>query len=123
MSDKSILKSGPGWRIGWNPDAIVYKALLGSDFWAFELTKEELNDFQRLLIQLNETMIEMSQHLMEEETINCEVESDLILLQAQGYYDHYSLTLIIHQNRRGEGYWEASVIPFLIKATQNLTCF
>ena len=44
-----VLKSGKGWRIGWNPTAIEFKGLVGTDNWAIELTEAELNDFCRLL--------------------------------------------------------------------------
>ncbi|MFM6050382.1 MAG: DUF1818 family protein, partial [Sphaerospermopsis kisseleviana] len=49
---QKVIKSGTGWRIGWNPDAPEFKGLVGTDNWAVELTKVELDDFCRLLNQL-----------------------------------------------------------------------
>jgi len=40
-----VVKSGAGWRIGWNPNAAEFKGLVGTDDWAIELTETELNDF------------------------------------------------------------------------------
>ena len=34
-----VVKSGSGWRIGWNPDVPDFKGLVGTDDWAFELTE------------------------------------------------------------------------------------
>ncbi|MFN7338823.1 MAG: DUF1818 family protein, partial [bacterium] len=31
---EKILKYGSGWRLGWNPQAAVYKGLIGGDDWA-----------------------------------------------------------------------------------------
>jgi Domain of unknown function (DUF1818) len=118
-----VLKSGENWRIGWNPQAPVYQGLVGSDDWAIELTAAELDDFCRLLIQLNETMANLASELMEEEKIAIEVESDLIWLEAQGYPQAYELRLIIQQNRCCEGNWPPSVVKELVQASQNLKNF
>ncbi|MFN6180187.1 MAG: DUF1818 family protein, partial [Dolichospermum sp.] len=37
-----VIKSGTGWRLGWNPDALTFKGLVGTEDWAIELTEAEL---------------------------------------------------------------------------------
>lgn len=118
-----IIKSGTGWRIGWNPDAEVFKGLVGTDTWALELTEAELNDFCRLLHQLAEAMRQMSSELMDEEAIACEAESDLLWLEVEGYPHAYSLHLILLTGRGGEGCWTASAVPELIRSVQLLKVF
>lgn len=118
-----ILKSGSGWRVGWDSSATEFKGLVGSDRWALELTEAEFNDFCRLLIQLVETMTQMSRELMDEEKIACEAETDLLWLQVEGYPHSYSLQLILNTGRRGEGYWSPKAVPGLIKATKILKVF
>ena len=118
-----MLKSGKGWRVGWNPNALVYKGLIGADDWAMELTESEMHDFIRLLLQINQAIIDIHPHLMEKETIVCEVESDLIWLSAEGYPYNYSLRIILSQQRGCEGTWSENVINSLIMATQSLTTF
>lgn len=118
-----MLKTGKGWRVGWNPSASIYKGLIGADDWAMELTQSEMHDFIRLLLQINQTIIDIQQHLMEEETIFCEVESELMWLSAEGYPDNYSLRIILSQQRGCEGTWSEDVIHSLITATQSLTSF
>jgi Domain of unknown function (DUF1818) len=46
------LRSGSGWRVGWDPDAVSFQALLGADDWAVELTQTEFNEFCRFAQQL-----------------------------------------------------------------------
>jgi len=118
-----IIKSGPGWRVGWDSSADEFKGLVGTDDWALELTEAEMNDFCRLLNQLVETIAQISSELMEEETIACELESDLLWLEVKGYPDAYNLHLILHTGRRGEGHWSASTVPELIQAIQLLKVF
>lgn len=120
---KRVVKSGSGWRIGWNPEAIEYKGLVGSDDWAIELTEAELNDFCRLLAQLSQTMSAMAQELMEQERIACEAESDLIWMEVEGYPNAYSLRLILHSGRGCEGNWSESAVPPLVQAASTLQVF
>lgn len=121
--NKRLLKSGKGWRVGLDKNANKYKGLIGSDNWAIELTEAEIHDFCRLLTQLSQTMTEMSEHLMPEERIACEAESDLLWLKVEGYSSAYSLSLIINQERRCEGHWSPSAVQELVIAIQNLTVF
>ena len=79
-----VVKSGTGWRIGWNPQASEYKVLVGADNWAIELTEGEWQDFCRLLGQLIDSMNQMSTMLMDEEKIACEAESDLLWIEVDG---------------------------------------
>lgn len=118
-----VIKSGLGWRIGWNPNADEFKGLVGGDGWAIELTEAELNDFCRLLGQLADNMSQMSSELMEEEKISCEAQSDLLWLEVEGYPHAYSLHLILNTGRRGEGNWAASAVPGLVQAAQMLNIF
>lgn len=118
-----IVKAGQGWRLGWNPQAIEFKGLVGGDNWAIELTEVELQDFCRLVMQLAETMNQMATELMDEEKIVCEVESEWLWLEAKGYPQSYSLHLIVQTGRRAEGEWTIAAVPELLQATQTLTTF
>ena len=118
-----LLKSGPGWRIGWNAAAPEFKGLVGGDHWAIELTELELQDFTRLLTQLSRTMQQMTTELMDEETITCETESDRLWLEVEGYPSAYSLRLILLTGRRSEGFWTAPAVTQLLPALQTLQVF
>lgn len=117
------LKSGTGWRLGWDTEAAEFKGLVGSDDWGIELTEAELEDFCRLLVQLDQTMAQMDKELMEEERICLEVESDRIWLEAEGFPQAYQLRLIVLTGRGAEGTWTAEAVPLLVQAVQMLKVF
>ena len=119
---QKVLKSGVGWRIGWNP-ANVYPGLVGADNWAVELTTEELDDFCRLLGQLVDNMRSMQAELMDEENLACEAESDLIWMQVEGLPSKYSLRLILNTGRGCEGNWTAESVDELVAAMWSLKNF
>jgi hypothetical protein len=118
-----LVRSGSGWRIGWNPNAAEFKGLVGGDDWAIELTEAELNDFCRLLGQLGETISQLASELMDEEKISCEAQSDLLWMEVEGYPHGYSLHLILNTGRRGEGSWTAQAVPGLVQAAQMVKVF
>ncbi len=117
-----MLKSGSGWRIGWNP-ANTYPGLVGSDDWAFELTAAEFADFDRLLRQLVDSLRSIQAELMDEEKIACEAESDLIWMQVEGTASEYSLRLILNSGRSCEGNWSVAAVPQLVAANHSLQVF
>lgn len=118
-----FLKTGPGWRLGWDTTAPTYQALVGTDEWAIELTSAEFRDFSHLAKQLQDTMLQMETELMDEEKITCEAETELLWLEVEGYPHSYTLRLILQQGRRFEGTWSAPVVSDLLQALETLTIF
>jgi hypothetical protein len=118
-----IVKSGTGWRVGWNPGATQYQALVGTDDWAIELTSAEFHDFCRLALELVESIAQIAQELMDEEKISCETESDLLWMEVTGYPHAYSLRFILHTGRGAEGSWTPQSVPGLIQAVQMIQVF
>lgn len=117
------LKSGPGWRLGWDSEAEKFQGLLGTDDWAIEVTAAELEDFCRLTLQLANTMQQMQNELMDEERLSCEAESDLLWMEVEGLPHAYCLRLILLTGRRAEGEWSETSVPGLIQAVQILKVF
>ncbi|OCR00865.1 hypothetical protein BCD67_24380 [Oscillatoriales cyanobacterium USR001] len=115
-----VIKTGAGWYFGWNPNATEFTGLVGGDDWAIELTEPELNDFCRLLGHLAQTMRSMAAELMNEEKIACEVESDLLWMQAEGYPEAYTIKLILNGGRRCEGSWQAAAVPGLVQGVATV---
>ena len=118
-----MLKKGSGWRIGWQDEAKIYPGLIGAQDWAFEVSAKEMQDFCRLLLEITDTMESMAEHLMDEETISCEVESPLIWLGAEGYCHNYSLRIILNESRGCEGSWQYEAISGLTQALQSFGLF
>ncbi|MEC4806444.1 MAG: DUF1818 family protein [Jaaginema sp. PMC 1079.18] len=118
-----LLKTGEGWRIGWDENAAVYRGLVGGEDWAIELTEAEFQDFCRLFAQLAQTMQEMAAALMDEERIACAAESDLLWLEVEGFPAAYELRLIVNSGRRCEGNWPPAVVPELLQGARSLQIF
>ena len=115
-----LLKKGKGWRIGWHPEAAIYKGLVGAESWAIELTAIEFKEFYRLLRQLTDTMAQMATELMDEERIAIEAESELMWLEVEGYPNSYSLRLILQKDRCCEGNWEAGIAADMVLVMQRI---
>lgn len=118
-----VVKTGAGWRLGWNPQATKYQGLVGGDDWAIELTEAELDDFCRLLGQLAQAMSQMANELMDDEKITCEAESDLLWMEVEGYPHAYTLRFILNTGRCCEGSWLAESVPGLVQAAGSLKVF
>ncbi len=122
MSNR-VVKEGDGWRVGFDGSAPCYVGLVAGSDWAMELTAAEFQDLVRLVTQLQETMQAIATELMPEEKINCETDSDLLWLEADGFPHRYSLRLILNQGRRCEGCWPEAVVPFVLAAFNSLSVF
>lgn len=118
-----FIKEGAGWRVGWDPTAPTYPALLGSDTWALELTDQEFQDFCRLAQQLADTLQAMASELMDEERITCEAESDWVWVEVEGFPHDYTLRLILNTGRRCEGEWRSAAARELVHSLGGLTLF
>ena len=110
------IQAGTGWRLGWDGNAPLYKALLAGSDWAIELTAEEFQDFCRLVHQLATNMAAMATELMAEERITCEAESESLWMEVEGFPDSFSLRFIVQSGRRCEGMWSAEATRDLLAA-------
>lgn len=116
MSER-VIKSGTGWRLGWDPQGESYQGLVAGENWAIELTALELKDFCQLLQQLASAMTSMAAELMPEETITCEAETELLWMEASGFSDSYGIRFILNTGRGFEGEWDEAIVPDLLKAS------
>ncbi|CAN5595491.1 DUF1818 family protein [soil metagenome] len=114
------LRSGEGWRLGWNPIADEFCGLVSGDRWAIELTAAEFKDFCRLAQQLGDTMTAMADQLMAEERLACEQETETIWLETEGFPAAYGLRFILLSGRRGEGEWPSAIVPQLLAAISQI---
>ena len=113
------MRSGPGWRLGWDPAALEFTGLVAGDTWAVELTPSELSDFCRTARQLGQTMAELASQLMDEEHLTCEQETTTLWLEADGFPHAYSLRFILLTGRKSEGEWSVDATRELIKALSS----
>jgi hypothetical protein len=114
-----LIQEGEGWRLGFDPSAVLYVGLVAGTDWAMELTAAEFADLLRLAHQLEETMQAMARELMAEERLSCEADSDHLWLEAEGFPHAYSLRLILNQGRRCEGAWPAAIVPEVMQVLKE----
>lgn len=117
------LQEGLGWRLGYDPDASVFKGLVGSDRWAIELTEAEFADFCRLALQLADTVRSLAAELMAEERITCEQETPHIWMEIAGFPAQFELRFILLQGRQAEGAWAETVAAEIVQAIPGLMLF
>ncbi|MGD1900274.1 MAG: DUF1818 family protein [Phormidesmis sp.] len=113
------IRSGEGWRLGWNPNAEQFKGLVAGSGWALEMTAVEFKDFVRTAQQLHDTMAAMAEQLMDEERLTCEQETETIWLEADGFPKSYRLRFILLTGRRGEGEWSENAVFSLLAALKQ----
>ncbi len=123
MGGNQFIQTGQGWRLGWNPDAVEYKALVGGEEWSVELTAREFNLFCQSVQQLSETMKSLVTQLMEEELVSCELETEYLWMEVEGFPDAFRLSFILNQGRCVEGGWSASITSELIKGLARIQRF
>jgi Domain of unknown function (DUF1818) len=115
-----VLRSGPGWRLGYDPAAPHYQALLGTDDWSIELTAAEFDEFRQLATQLAATMVTMQAELMDAEALTCAAETAHLWLEVEGFPQTYTLRFILQSGRQAEGAWDSAAVPELLAALQAL---
>ena len=119
----ALLKEGQGWRIGWDETRNPFKALVGGEHWAIELTQQEFESLQRLTQQLSATMAAMATELMPDEQLTLEQETEQLWVEAEGFHHRYSLRFILLTGRGGEGGWPAEVVPDLLNGLERISVF
>jgi hypothetical protein len=111
-----FLLSGEGWRVGYCPDAEVFKGLVGAENWAIELNHQEFEDFKRLSRQLIETIAATQSELSDQENLTCSAQTEDIYLEASGVDDNFTIHLRLLNGRRAEGIWTSKAISQLLTA-------
>lgn len=119
----ALLKEGKGWRLGWDDQRDTFKALVGGEHWALELTQPEFEDLRRLAQQLAETMKSMASQIMPDEQITCEQETLQIWMEVEGFHHSYGLRFILLNGRGGEGAWPRAIVPEILHSLENINVF
>ena len=119
----ALLREGKGWRLGWDEERVHFKALVGGEHWAMELTQDEFEALRRLAQQLAATMVSMASELMPDEHISCEQETPQVWMEAEGFHHSYSLRFILLNGRGGEGAWPSTVVPEVLDGLARINVF
>jgi hypothetical protein len=102
------------------PNAHPYQGLVGGDNWAFELTRQELEEFCKLGMQLIESVQQSQSELSEQESLTCTTETENIWIEMTGYPDNFRLSLQLQTGRRAEGIWDNDALNGLVSAIAEI---
>ena len=96
------------WRLSKDTQKGKYCFLIEVNNWGIELQKHEFDLLYKLLIKLNNQLLEIKDELMDEEFINLEIEQLPWYAELEGKKYEWSLRLIFEsseQTRSFEMYW------------------
>ena len=104
------------WRLGKDTKKGKYCFLIGANKWAIELQKDEFESLYLLLININEQLSLIKNELMDEESINLEIEKLPWYAELDGQKDEWNLRLVFEsqeQTRSFEMYWPIPIAKTL----------
>jgi len=97
-----------GWRLIRDFKKGKFCFLIGVDNLSIELQKSEFYSLYLLLLRINEQLLVIKDELMEEESINLELEQLPWYIQLEGNKNEWSLRFVFEsqdQTRSFEMYW------------------
>ncbi|MCP9849112.1 DUF1818 family protein [Cyanobium sp. Morenito 9A2] len=86
---------GQGWRLGFDPQRQPFSVLVGGQGWAVELSGAEAAGLRRTLGRLVAQHMALTDQLMDEETIELELESGPWWLALTGDRQRWALRIVL----------------------------
>ena len=111
------------WRLVKDFKRGKFCFLIGVNNWAIELKKSEFQLLYSLLIKINKELFEISDSLLDEESITLEIEELPWYLELDGKKKDWSLRLVFEsqeQTRSFEMYWPIPIAQTLFYEIKNM---
>jgi len=118
-----LLEDPKRWRLLKNLKKGKYCFLIGIDKWSIELQKSEFNTLYILLQRINEQLLDINNELMDEESINLELEKLPWYVELEGKKNEWSLRFVFEsqdQTRSFEMYWPIPIAQNLFYEIKNM---
>ena len=112
-----MLEEKKRWRLLKDFKKGKFCFLIGVDNWSIELQKTEFYDLYILLLRLNEQLLRLRNQLMDEESINLEIEQLPWYIELEGKKNEWSLRFVFEsqdQTRSFEMYWPIPIAQNLL---------
>ena len=103
-----LIKEQRRWKLLRDYKKGKYCFLIRVDNWAIELQKSEFRSLHLLLLRINEQLLDIKNELMDEESVNLELEQLPWFIELEGKKDEWSLRFVFEsqdQTRSFEMYW------------------
>ena len=97
--------------------------MIGVDNWSIELQKSEFYSLYLLLLKINEQLLVIKDELMDEESINLELEQLPWYIHLEGKKNERSLRFVFEsqdQTRSFEMYWPIPIAQNLFYEIKNM---
>ena len=111
------------WRLQRDFKKGKFCFLIGVDNWSIELQKSEFNSLYLLLLRLNEQLLNITDELMDEESINLEIEQLPWYIELDGNKNEWDLRFVFDsqdQTRSFEMYWPIPIAQNLFNEIKNM---
>ena len=111
------------WRLIKDIKKGKFCFLIGVNNWAIELQNHEFELLYKLLIELNNQLLEIKDELMDEELINLEIEQLPWYAELEGKKYAWNLRILFEsseQTRSFEMYWPIPIAESLFYEIKNM---
>ena len=118
-----MLEKKTKWRLERDFKKGKFCFLIGVDNWSIELQKSEFDSLFLLLLKINEQLLAIKSELMDEESINLELEQLPWYVELEGKKNEWSLRFVFEsqeQTRSFEMYWPISIAKDLFYEIKNM---
>ena len=112
-----MLKDQKRWRLQRDLKKGKFCFLIGVDNWSIELQKSEFDSLYLLLLKINKQLSSIKDELMDEESINIELEQLPWYVELNGKKNEWSLRFVFEsqeQTRSFEMYWPIPIAQYLL---------
>ena len=112
-----MIKDQKRWRLHRDFKKGKFCFLIGVDNWSIELQKSEFYSLYLLLLRINEQLLGIKNELMDEESINLELEQLPWYIELEGKKNEWSLRFVFEsqdQTRSFEMYWPIPIAQNLL---------
>jgi len=118
-----LVRDQKRWRLLRDYKKGKFCFLIGVDNWSIELQKSEFHSLYLLLLKINEQLSDIKNELMDEESINLELEKLPWYIELEGKKNAWSLRLVFEsqdQSRSFEMYWPIQIAQNLFYEIKNM---
>ena len=118
-----MVKDQKRWRLLKDFKKGKFCFLIGVDNWSIELQKSEFCSLYLLLLKINEQLSVIKEGLMDEESINLELEQLPWYIELEGKKNKWSLRFVFEsqdQTRSFEMYWPIPIAQNLFYEIKNM---
>ena len=118
-----MLKDQKRWRLLRDFKKGKFCFLISVDNWSIELQKSEFYSLYLLLLRIYEQLLGVKDELMDEESINLELEQLPWFIELEGNKNEWSLRFVFEsqdQTRSFEMYWPIPIAQNLFYEIKNM---